>query len=108
MAPRCETCEVLKRQMDHLRFENQRLTQTIIQIAAPAPVEPLGKPVEYKPIQTATVPWRVKQQMLEAEDREANRLRKEKEKEREVNKMTTEELEAELGITPEPNPSNAA
>lgn len=69
----CESCEALKQMNDHLRMDNEKLLRRILEpkveperIVAPEPMVPIHR----------NVPWRVKQQMLEAEDRQkANALR---------------------------------
>lgn len=44
------------------------------------------------------IPWRVRREMLEAEDRAAVRLRAQKDEELKAQSQTTEELEKELGV----------
>lgn len=85
----CNTCEVLRNQLEESNRERMMLLQRLI-----TPSEPIGtksvEQMEYKPLSTYK-PWRVRQQMLEAEDRhKASIMRNKKE---EINK-----LETELGV----------
>jgi hypothetical protein len=82
------TVEVLQLEIARLREENKRLLDRILE----KPEEP--KPVQevdLQPIRSKTLPWNVKRQMLEAEDRrQAQILRAQKD---EVNR-----LEKEMGV----------
>lgn len=86
----CESCEALKQMNDHLRMDNEKLLRKILEpkveverTVAPEPMAPLHR----------NVPWRVKQQMLEAEDRQkANALRQA------AKPDTIEDLEKELDV----------
>lgn len=83
----CPTCEVLRTQLDIEQAEKKYLLEKLL--AKDIPVEkPLSDEAKI-PIKPSYIPWRVRQQMLEAEDREKARVMREK----------TEELEQELGIT---------
>ena len=91
----CTTCNVLSIMNDRLERENHNLMHELLERSKPAP--PVQEPVrteELKPIMPQHVPWRVKQQMLEAEDRQKAALLKNRVKE-------ISELEKELGI-PDP------
>ena len=85
----CPVCEVLRAQLDESSRERRELLQRAlappIQSAEPISTE------EHQPIKAQYVPWRVRQQMLEAEDREKARLMRDKVQE-------IEELETELGV----------
>lgn len=86
----CPVCEVLREQL--IKADNERkelLTRALappIQVVEEKPSEP---PV---PITPQFIPWRVRQQMMEAEDRKKSSLMREKAKE-------IEELEKKLGVT---------
>jgi len=85
----CETCEVLRSMLDESNRERKELLHKLIDKDKIEPLPPVAE--EYKPLTPQFVPWRVRQQMLEAEDRKKAVLMKEKAKE-------IEELEKELDI----------
>ena len=88
----CQTCETLKIQVEQLRLDNEKLLERILE--KPSVVESKPADNDLKPIKTSSrfTPWSVRQQMLEAEDRQTAKLMKNKEPE------TVEELEKELDI----------
>jgi len=85
----CATCEVLREQLDESNRERRELLTRLLDKANPEP-SPIEKE-EYKPIQPQFMPWRVRQQMLEAEDRKQAELMRAKREE--IGK-----LEKELGV----------
>lgn len=88
--PICGTCELLRFQLDESNRERRDLLARLLERDRPEP-SPSIKIEELTPIRHQFVPWRVRQQMLEAEDRKkAEILKKHQE---EVN-----ELEKELGV----------
>jgi hypothetical protein len=88
--PQCETCEVLREQLAKSESERRDLLHRLIDPVKTEP--PQTKEEEFKPITPQFTPWRVRQEMLEAEDRKKATLMKEKAKE-------IAELEKELGVT---------
>jgi hypothetical protein len=71
--PPCKSCEILQRQLDVVNYEKQQLLNSILA----KPVEQEMKKEEYQPIlQKKHIPWAVRRQMLEAEDREKAKLLK--------------------------------
>src|SRR5215510_7053488 len=90
--PSCNKCEVLELQLSYERSTNQQLINTLINLVNPVSEPQTIERKEVKSIQKATIPWRVKQQMLETEDRHAAKLRDDKLREQEANRMTTAEL----------------
>lgn len=64
----CESCETLKSQLEIANFERRQLLETIISFTKPA-VEVSLEQREIAPIRPRTVPWRVRQQELEKNDR---------------------------------------
>jgi hypothetical protein len=87
--PSCLTCEVLRDQLDKSEVDRRELLTRLLDKDKP---EPLPTPAaEPRAITPQFVPWRVKQQMLEAEDRHKAKLMKDKTQE-------IEELEKELGV----------
>ena len=85
----CETCEILREQLAKSDSERRELLTRLLARTVPEP-SPQEKE-EYTPIKPQFTPWRVRQQMLEQEDRRKYQLTKEKEKE-------IAELEKELGV----------
>jgi hypothetical protein len=87
----CQSCETLRYEVDRLRADNERLLNRLLEKPesnterSEAPI-PLTVP--------RSMPWKVRQQMLEAEDRKAAQLRKQAPKPSD----DTEELERELGV----------
>lgn len=85
----CATCEVLHEQLANSERERRELLHRLLDKDRPEPLSTVSE--EHVPIQPQFIPWRVRQQMLEQEDRAKARLMKDKEKE-------IESLEKELGI----------
>jgi|SRR6187402_1964425 len=90
LVPACTSCDILRDQLDKSEVERRELLHKLLDrgVAEPAPTLATE---ELKPITPQFVPWRVKQQMLEQEDRRTMQLRKEKENE-------ISQLEKELGV----------
>lgn len=85
----CETCEILREQLAKSDAERRELLTRLLAKETPEPSHVVEE--EFQPIKPQFIPWRVRQQMLEAEDRKKAQLTKEKEKE-------ISELEKELGV----------
>jgi|SRR6188768_1621190 len=86
---RCDVCEVLRLQLDESNRERKELLTKLLN---PTQSEPLSvKEEEPQPIRPQVIPWKVRQQMLESEDRKQAQLMRDKKRE-------IEELEKELGI----------
>lgn len=97
----CKSCEVVKHQLEIANYEKKQLLEAILDGAKPR-ASYQQKPVEYEPLKPKSIPWQVRKQMLEAEDRERAKLMS-KQKTEEVridNDLTNEirEMEEELGI----------
>jgi hypothetical protein len=86
----CEACEVLKESLSVERQFNKVLLQKLLDKDK---LEPLSevRTEEIKPVMPQFVPWRVRQQMFEAEDRKKAQLMRE-------SAENVEKLEKELGI----------
>jgi hypothetical protein len=90
----CASCEVLRAEVARLRADNERLLSRVLEKPevikdreiAPAPQAVLPK----------SIPWAVRRQMLEAEDREKAKLIRNAAKPDSV-----EDLEKEMGIVEE-------
>lgn len=88
----CETCDILRIQLAESNAERKDLLHRLLEKDKPEP-SPIVKEEEPRSIQPQFVPWRVRQQMLETEDRQRAKLTREKAQE-------IQELEKELGISP--------
>lgn len=85
----CAACEVLKESLSIERQLNKVLLQKLLDKGSPEPLSvEKEEPISIKPQFT---PWRVRQQMLEAEDRRQAQLMRDK-------KQEIEKLEKELEI----------
>ncbi len=84
----CESCETLKQQLEIANYEKKQLMDRILEKPA---LE--SKPELREVTVPRAVPWPVRRQMLEAEDREKARLMREAPK-----PVSTEDLEKELDI----------
>ena len=77
----CQTCESLKFELERTSREKEQLLNRILELSKPvAPVEVrLPEPTTVQPIQLGKrhIPFAVRREMLEAEDREQARLLKE-------------------------------
>ena len=85
----CDTCEVLRERLAQSDAERRDLLSRLLDRDKPEP-SPVEKE-ELKPVQHQFVPWRVRQQMLEAEDRKKAELMRKKSEE-------IDKLEEELGV----------
>lgn len=65
----CLSCETLKQQLDRVNYENEKLLNKLL---AEPKVEITSQPME--PTRPMNIPWNVRKQMLEAEDREKAKL----------------------------------
>ena len=98
----CQTCEVLKMQLATEQQFNKVLFDKLMEnrLAESTPIQEH----EYKPLKPNFVPWRVRQQMLEAEDKAAAKLIAERKKQQaeslalEKSEESIEKLEKEVGI----------
>lgn len=84
----CKSCETLKAQLEISNYEKKQLLERILE----KPVVEKNEP----PVQVTrphNIPWNVRKQMMEAEDRERARIMREAPK-----PLTTDELEKELDI----------
>lgn len=87
----CNTCEVLRTQLDESNRERKELLNRILATSGAEPPPSTREIEEMKPIMQQQIPWRVRQQMLEAEDRKKAQLMRAKNEE-------IEQLEKELGV----------
>src|SRR5262245_60112860 len=113
----CQSCETLKTQLEIANYEKKQLLDSLLRPREPDMQVALQIPKEVFP---RSIPWRVRQQMLEAEDRKtAEMLRAKEEESLKLAKdtprgesgglkvtipdtpQTVDELEKELGIAEE-------
>jgi hypothetical protein len=64
----CESCETLKMQLSLANQREKELLQLLVYKQQPLPE--LVASSDIKPVMPKAIPWRVKQQMLEEQDRE--------------------------------------
>ena len=103
--PTCLTCEVLRDQLDESNRERKELLTLLMEKNKPEPPSPQLSREELTPIRPQHVPWRVRQQLFEQEDRRTAQLLREKSKEltpakRQEVEASIESLETELGVNP--------
>lgn len=92
----CESCETLRVELGKERREKEMLLQYIITPKDWTPSQPKTEDVPM-PVLRGHVPWRVRQQQLEAEDRKEKSRIMEEFRAR-VDPAKTEQLEKEMGI----------
>lgn len=94
----CESCETLKQQLEIANYEKEKLLNRIMEKPEP---ERTTAP-EPQAVRPKMVPWHVRRQMLEREDRERARLMREAPKTdkeiAETAKTDVAELEKEMDI----------
>jgi hypothetical protein len=73
----CISCETLRQQLEFSNREREKLLEALLEKSNPKPVAELPKE-EFKP-PSKTIPWKVKKQMLESEDRELAKVLRNKE-----------------------------
>jgi predicted DsbA family dithiol-disulfide isomerase len=86
----CESCETLKTEIARISSENERLLNRLLN---PPTIHEEKKELSEVLKMPRNIPWNVRRQMLEAEDREKAKLMKEAPK-----PQSTTELEKELGV----------
>ncbi len=91
----CATCEVLRAQLEESNRERRELLHTLLNKDK---VEESGTPkIELQPIMPQHIPWRIRQLILETEDRKRAQLMRDKEREI-ADTKSIEKLEKELGV----------
>jgi hypothetical protein len=93
----CHSCETLQMQLSIANEEKNKLLNTILEMNKPK-IEIPVEPRKIEPIHPKNVPWSVRRQMIEAEDRKAAELIAKKKLEQQESNPEIEELEKELGI----------
>ena len=88
----CQSCETLKQQLEIVNYEKRELLNKLIREP-----EPLAQP-DFSQMRPKAVPWNVRRQELEAEDRRKAQIIREKEKELK-SISNVDDLEKELGVS---------
>jgi hypothetical protein len=112
---RCKSCDSLQRQLEVALTEKRMLLDAIVRKESPVEVPSQTAPM--LPIMPKSIPWKVKQQTLEAESRQAAVLLKKKMDELNpdsklhvrapaVGNISTEDLEKELDLVAEERGEN--
>lgn len=76
----CKSCDSLMHQLEVANFENRKLVDIISDISRPAPAPTVQSYETPKPL-NAPISWKVMKQTLEAEDRKAAQILRQKEAE---------------------------
>lgn len=92
----CNSCEILKSQLNLANIEKHELLSRILNPAVKE--EPKINTEDLKPISRHTIPWKARQQMLENEDRIKANLIKNAPKADKKLESDLDELERELDI----------
>lgn len=117
MHPHCEHCEqdnpwvktteLLRSLLESEKYEKKQLLDSILQELHPTKEVTSATPTEApKEIRKMAIPWKVRQQQLEADDRKKAAIMREKEEELKkhpsnepaAKELSVEELEKELGV----------
>lgn len=91
--PHCESCDVLQKQLEISNYEKKQLLEHILDFTKPR-AEEIRVTREIEPIKPKAVPFSVRREMLEREDRVKAEILKQKEQEM----KSIEDLEKEVGI----------
>lgn len=95
MEHECKNCQTLRDLLEAERYNNKQLLNSLLEHVS-GPKEEAPKLTEdYKPVSNS-LPWRVRQQMLEENDREKARIIREQAQN--THSLSTAELEKELGV----------
>src|SRR5215207_11397041 len=70
----CNSCQTLKSQLATANHEKQQLLNRILELTAPKQVEQQVEEVSPQALQNRAIPWAVRRQALEAEDREKAKI----------------------------------
>lgn len=99
----CNSCEVLKIELEQIRFQNKQLLDTILEYTKPSrPEVAVVHDDNLKPISPSHIPWNVKKQQLELNSRK-KLMEDEKSAEEAImverRKKELEELEKRVGVS---------
>lgn len=94
----CQSCEVLKHQIEMLNYTQRELIKTLAEFNRPEPIVTHNQQ-EFEPVRPKTIPWQVKRQLLEEEDRaRAKVIADNRKMQQEAKDNSVEKLEVELGV----------
>lgn len=103
--PYCEACdaldatiEILKQQLECERFENRELIRSLMSLYKPQVEERAPSSIGIDPIKPRSIPWVVKRETLEAEDRVKAQLLRDKATEMSSHSEIIKDVEQQLGI----------
>lgn len=95
----CSSCETLHQMLDQVNREKASLLESLLESTRPREIETIKIPENnIEPLRPPHVSWRIKQQMLESEDRERAKLLSKKMQEIKESKIDVSDLEAELDL----------
>jgi len=97
----CISCITLRAQLTQANYERQQLLEAVLNFGKVPETIPVQSE-EFKPVFSKHMPWNVRRQMLEQEDRVKAELMKKAEKDR----KDIEELEKELKIVSDEKETN--
>jgi len=86
----CKNCDTLRGLLESEKFEKKELLNYLL---VPKTEARISEPITQQPVMPRSVPWKVRAQMLEAEDRKTAQIMRDKQNEMAA---TTEDLEKEL------------
>lgn len=97
----CKSCELLRDLLESERTEKARILQQLLEMNRPVVIKDEPEQETPKPLNTSNyTPWKVRREMLEAEDRKkAELLRAAEESAREATNKSNDDLEKELGVS---------
>ena len=91
----CASCETLRQQLEFSNYEKTQLLNKLLKEPEPEPKQPEAPQIT----RPRSIPWNVRRQLLEQEDRvKAQRLRSVPKPDSEVTPVSTEDLEKDLKI----------
>lgn len=100
----CQSCETLRQQLEFSNYEKTQLLNKLLK--EPEPEPKTEAPQVTRP---RSIPWHVRRQLLEQEDRvKAQRLRDVAKPDSEVAKVSTEDLEKDLKVAEQEREGQAA
>ena len=91
----CKTCDILRSLLESERFNNKQLLNSLLKQHEPLVETKHELP---QPLQNKSIPWNVRKQLLEDEERAKAQIMRQKVAESIENKKSTAQLESELGI----------
>lgn len=94
----CPTCDVYRVQLDLANYDKKKLLELIEKMNNPPVAEEKEPPLEVKPIQSRSVPWNVRKNMLETEDKLAAEKLRAKAAEIKDDSEKLDDLEKEVGV----------